>query len=204
MIHPDTEIRYLDDQIGWGVIAVRSIPRGTITWVRDDLDQTFAPAAVEAMAPQYRAIIDKYTFIDGRGRYVLCWDHARFMNHSCRPTCLSPGFDFEIAIRDVQPGEQLTDDYGTLNSENAFVCCCGEPGCRRTIRPTDLLAHADQWDRLLESVFPRIGDVAQPLWTVLKEKREVERVLRGEVAMPSCRLNYNPLVVANAAVPKVA
>ena len=39
MIHPDTELRYVNDAIGYGVFATRHIPCGTITWVRDHLDQ---------------------------------------------------------------------------------------------------------------------------------------------------------------------
>src|SRR5207244_1281605 len=37
MVHPDTEIRHIDDKIGYGVVAMRFIPRGTITWVADVL-----------------------------------------------------------------------------------------------------------------------------------------------------------------------
>jgi hypothetical protein len=41
MIHPDTELRYVNDIIGYGVFATRLIPRGTITWVQDELYQVF-------------------------------------------------------------------------------------------------------------------------------------------------------------------
>jgi hypothetical protein len=200
MIHPDTEIRHIHDEIGWGVVATRLIPKGSITWARDELDRTLRPAAVEALGEHYRAIVDKYTFVDARGDYVLCWDNARFINHSCRATCMSPGFEFEIAVRDIAPGEELTDDYGSLNSHNAFVCRCGVPECRRTIEPTDLVVHADAWDRLLLEAFPKIADVPQPLWPFVREKAQVERVLRGEIPMPSCRVNYNPVLAPNIAL----
>jgi uncharacterized protein len=85
--------------IGYGVVARRLIPRGTITWVRDRLDQTFSPAQVQALPATYRDIVLKYCFIDGRGNFVLCWDLARYINHSCDPSCRSAGYDFEIAVR---------------------------------------------------------------------------------------------------------
>jgi hypothetical protein len=44
MLHPDTELRFVNRTIGYGVFATRMIPRGTITWVRDRLDQAFTPA----------------------------------------------------------------------------------------------------------------------------------------------------------------
>lgn len=193
MMHPDTELRLIHPEIGHGVVATRLIPAGSITWVRDELDQVFTPAQVEALGPAYRRILDKYTFVDARGSYVLCWDLARFVNHSCKPTCLGPGLDFEIAVRDIHPGEELTDDYGTLNSANDFTCCCGLPECRKEIHPSDLLAHGDRWDAEIRAVFPRIATLPQPLWPLLREKREVERALAKEIEVPSCRLNYHPL-----------
>src|SRR5687767_8426901 len=106
MLHPHVELRYVDATIGYGTFATRFIPKGTITWVRDPLDQTFTQAEVDAMSPRFRSILDKYAYPDAAGEWVLCWDHARFLNHSCRANCLSPGFEFEIAVRDIQPGEE--------------------------------------------------------------------------------------------------
>ena len=63
----------------------------------------------------YQKILEKYTYVDRDGRHILCWDIARFVNHSCDPTSRSPGYDLEIAVRDIHPGEQVTDDYGSLN-----------------------------------------------------------------------------------------
>jgi hypothetical protein len=94
VIHPDTELRFVNPDIGYGVFATRLIPRGAITWVRDRLDQAFTPAAVERLPAPYHDIVLKYSFIDAHGRFVLCWDHARYVNHSCDPTCLSAGYDF--------------------------------------------------------------------------------------------------------------
>ena len=95
MIHPYTELGFANPQIGLGVFATRVIPKGTITWVRDRLDQALTPAAIAQLPTAYHDIILKYSFIDGGGRFVLCWDHARFVNHSCNPTCRSAGYDFE-------------------------------------------------------------------------------------------------------------
>ena len=32
MIHPDTELRFISPEIGFGVFATKLIPQGTITW----------------------------------------------------------------------------------------------------------------------------------------------------------------------------
>lgn len=192
MIHPDTELRHVNDQIGYGVFATKFIPRGTITWVRDEFDQVFSHDQVEKMAEPYQKILEKYSFVDGKGKIVLCWDLARFMNHSCEATCLSAGYEFEISIRDIQAGEELTDDYGTLNLEDRFLCACNTPGCRKEILPDDLLRYSETWDRRVQAVFPMLLKVKQPLWNLLKEKDEVHEVLRNMDQMRSSRFNYYP------------
>lgn len=132
-----------------------------------------------------------YSYLDRRGR-VLCWDHGRFVNHSCEPNCCSTGFDLEIAVRDIRPGEELTDDYGTFNIDYEFACHCGSPRCRGMIRATDALRLADEWDREVRAVFRRAGGVDQPLWPLLKEAADIERAIRGELPVPSCRAHLLP------------
>lgn len=192
MLHPDTELRYIDAAIGYGVFATAPIPCGTITWVRDDLDQAFSPDQVSAMPALYTGVLEKYCFRDSSGDWILCWDLARYLNHSCDPTCLSAGYDFEIAVRDIAPGEELTDDYATLNPEEPFACLCGAENCRRMIRPEDAERLAEEWDYRVRRVFPRVGQTPQPLWAFVREAEEVEAALRtGEVA--SCRRHLLPV-----------
>jgi hypothetical protein len=190
MVHPNSELRYINEKIGYGVVATQLIPRGTITWVADALDQVLTPEQVQRIPPVLRPHLEKYSWINGKGLTVLCWDHARFMNHSCEATCLSPGFDFEIAVRDILPGEQLTDDYGMLNTTEPFQCHCGSLHCRGGVLPDDFMKHGSEWDRMLSRVFPLIRMVEQPLWPLVAEKAEVERVLSGSAALPSCMVHY--------------
>ena len=68
MIHPDTELRYVNDVIGYGVFATRHIPRGTITWVRDELDQAFSPDQILGMSDLSRQVLDKYGYTDRHGK----------------------------------------------------------------------------------------------------------------------------------------
>ena len=140
MMHPDTELQFISEEIGYGVVATRFIPMGTITWVQDELDQVYTPREVEAMAPKLKEMVDKYTFRNKDGNYVMCWDLAKYVNHSFNSNCLSTAYDFEIAIRDIQPGEQLTDDYGYLNITEPFEA--KDEGLERsTVYPDDLLRY---------------------------------------------------------------
>jgi hypothetical protein len=103
------------------------------------------------------------------------------------PPCLSTGYEFELTARDIMPGEELTDDYGSLNLTEALECHCGHAECRRIIQPDDSLRYANAWDTTLAQVFPLVGTVAQPLWPLVKAPQEVELVLQGELPLPSCR-----------------
>lgn len=191
MIHPSTEIRYISEDIGHGLVATAFIPKGTITWALCDLDQKIAPETVDAMSEFMKRQVIKYAYIDGRGRHILCWDSARFVNHHCEANCLPIGLDFEVAIRDIEAGEQLTDDYGGLNIEEQFSCRCGSPKCRGVVSPTDILRFADEWDGAVMNALPHLSKVEQPLWPVVKHQREIQAILAGEPAV-SCRKHYHP------------
>ena len=85
MIHPHTELKFISNEIGYGVVAREFIPKGTITWVLDKLDREFSPLEIQNMEPIYQEILDFYTFRNNNGNYVLCWDNGRyviFSNHS--------------------------------------------------------------------------------------------------------------------------
>jgi hypothetical protein len=67
VIHPHTELRFATPEIGYGVFATQVIPCGTITWVRDEIDQTLSAARVADTTGLLREMFDRYGYIDGRG-----------------------------------------------------------------------------------------------------------------------------------------
>lgn len=186
MIHPHTELRFIDDEIGFGVVATRLIPRGTITWTIDRLDRELDAEMVEGLDPTYRNYLDRYTYRNRRGNYVLCWDHGRFVNHSFRSNCVTTAYEFELAVRDIEPGEQLTDDYGFLNILEPFRPL-DEGTERNVVFPRDLLDYHELWDEELLSVFPLLLHVEQPLMGILiPENRDTAMtVSSGERKMES-------------------
>ncbi len=69
----------------------------------------------------------------------------RFMNHSCEPNCeLASDTDdptemWVEVIRDIQPGQELTIDYG-WPAKGAITCNCGSPNCRGWVVAADKLS----------------------------------------------------------------
>lgn len=191
MIHPHTELRYISPEVGYGVVATQFIPAGTITWVLDKLDREFTPKDFQKLEPIYQDILETYTFRNNKGNLVLCWDHGRYVNHSFNSNCLTTAYDFEIAIRDINIGEQLTDDYGYLNISSPFRGI--EEGTKRkVVYPDDLLKYHKVWDKKINKVFPDIGKVPQALKELISKDvwKEIDDVLNKKVEMKSILTNY--------------
>lgn len=191
MLHPDTELQFINDTVGYGVVAKKLIPKGTITWVQDDLDQIITPSQADTLTPQVREHLEKYSFTNSEGNYVLCWDNAKFVNHSFNPSCMSTAYDFEIAVRDIQPGEQLTDDYGYLNVEEPFDAV-DEGTQRKSVLPDDLKRHHAEWDSLIEQRLADIQRNDQPLLEFIRKDTwaEFQRVINGESKLRSILTCY--------------
>ena len=180
MIHPDTAISHIDPIVGYGVVATAAIPMGTIMWVRDALDRILSPGEVKAIEPMSREFLDRYSYRDRAGNYVFCWDHTRFMNHSFFPNCLPTPYGFEICVRDISIGEELTNDYGSLNIIEEFTPR-DEGHSRKTVRPDDLLHFHEEWDRQVETAFASVSAVDQPLlrWLSKNTQAQIQAISSG-------------------------
>ena len=191
MIHPKTELKLISNEIGYGVVATDFIPAGTITWALDKLDREFSPMDFQLIEPVYQTILDTYTFRNNKGNFVLCWDNGRYVNHSFNSNCLTTAYDFEIAIRDIQPGEQLTDDYGYLNIPYPFRGV-DEGTRRKVVYPDDLVKYYKVWDKKILKVFGKIISNEQPLRVLIEDElwNKIQRIIEGKEPMVSILSNY--------------
>lgn len=163
MLHPSTRLSWISDAVGYGVRATGRIPKGTILWALDPLDRVFGPQEVQGLGETLWSVLETYSYVNGSGKRVLCWDHGRFMNHSCEPVSLSPGVDFELAVRDIEEGEEITCDYSSLNLEQDLECLCGSPRCRGRVSSREFAQLAPLWDEKLREAVVRAPAVEQPL-----------------------------------------
>jgi SET domain-containing protein len=84
-------------------------------------------------------MLDDDVVVDGGVR----GNTARWINHSCDPNAESIIEGDRIyldAIRDIQPGEEITFDYHLITEERhtpavkrRYPCACGAPNCRGTM-----------------------------------------------------------------------
>ncbi|MFN2499574.1 MAG: SET domain-containing protein [Pyrinomonadaceae bacterium] len=77
------------------------------------------------------AINDRWSLDGSRGG-----NGTHYINHSCEPNAfMKILYDhiLFIALRDIQPGEEITIDYESTLHSNKKRCICGAPSCRGTI-----------------------------------------------------------------------
>jgi uncharacterized protein len=130
---------------GQGVFALQRIARGTriIEYLGERVSHAEADRRYDSKDPRdnhtFLFIVDARTVIDAG----VNGNEARFVNHACEPNCesvIERRRVFIDALRDIEPGEELTYDYQIQREpddppdiDQVFACRCGAPGCRGTM-----------------------------------------------------------------------
>lgn len=130
---------------GIGAFATRCIPAGTR--LIEYAGERLTPEEADKRYPDesgerhhtYLFAIDDDVVIDA----AVGGNAARFINHSCDPSCdavIDDGRIWIETIRDILPGEELAYDYAyvleerhTPAAKRRFPCHCGSSNCRGTI-----------------------------------------------------------------------
>lgn len=105
---------------GLGVFAAAPIAKGATVWrFTPGFDLELDPRQVEAQPEHFRRVLRHYGYVDPRlGRFILCCDDARFLNHADPPNLVADfdadRYGVDVAARDIEAGEELTVDYGTV------------------------------------------------------------------------------------------
>src|SRR5262245_46463286 len=100
---------------GNGLIAQQFIAKSTrVPEVMPGFDVLIPAADLEHLSPAAReqAIYWSYFHVASR-KFVMSSDDDRFTNHSDDPNTRVVG-DCTVAVRDIEPGEEITNDYSEL------------------------------------------------------------------------------------------
>lgn len=190
MLHPDTRLHVFDRSIGQGIRATKNIPKGTVVWVRDALDLVIHESQRRLLPAEILPELDRLGYQDHNGSWILCWDNAKYMNHSCDPTMRGVGPDAMIAIRDIEEGQELTCDYAECNLEHQLPCKCSSKKCRTKITGSDLLHLHRIWQVAVQRAVLWASQVPQPLVPLAIEPLQLERILAREQPVPLLRDVY--------------
>ncbi|HWQ83316.1 MAG TPA: SET domain-containing protein [Anaerolineales bacterium] len=163
MQHPNTELRFVNPQVGYGVFATTFIPAGTIVYARCSLDIRISPSSPLLADPAYRDLILKYAYTDPNGDFIICWDIGKYVNHCCHASAVSTGYGFDIAVRDLQPGDEITNDYAQFSFDEEMDLFCHYPDCRKKFTPQDFDRLHPDWDAQVKSALQKFAEVPQPL-----------------------------------------
>lgn len=114
---------------GRGVFASRRIEPGELVWDY---------AGTERWIKDIPKTLWRYCFQVDYDRYVVPpkGSPGWFMNHSCQPNCVVMGRTRIVALRRIEPGEEVSFDYSTNVGWEGFSmrCKCGEGDCRKVVR----------------------------------------------------------------------
>ena len=116
---------------GVGVVAIRPIPKGTDPFKNCDpfadvlriseaeFESYEAPEEAKRLVRDFCALQDGVYYVPSYGIDAI--DKSYFLNHSDTPNMATPdrGETF-VAARDIEPGEELTADYGLYHETRHF------------------------------------------------------------------------------------
>lgn len=95
---------------GLGLFAAETISAGQVWWRYDHrIDRTFSAEEYEQLPSHIQDWLRTYAYLQ-RGLWVLCGDHAMFVNHSDQPNSVTAGNE-SIALRDIPAGQEIVENY---------------------------------------------------------------------------------------------
>lgn len=123
---------------GTGLFAAKAIVNGEIVAIKGGyIFDSKTLAKVEAtLGPAEIAVADGF-YIGPRSEQERDGSMI-YTNHSCEPNIGIQGQIVFVAMRDIQPGEELTHDWATTDDDQyEMQCRCGAKTCRGTISGQD-------------------------------------------------------------------
>jgi hypothetical protein len=98
---------------GTGLFADQFIPKGAIVWkFNKDFDLLLSRDETKTLSKPAKEQFYNYAYFDKKyHKYLLCFDDARFFNHSENFNCDESASDITTALRDINVGEEMTVNY---------------------------------------------------------------------------------------------
>ena len=159
---------------GKGLFAKEFIPKGTITWFKCSNCKVYTKSDILKLKKKDKEFVYWHAFRIKSGEYILPCDEASYTNHSCNANILDSGRGFDIVIRDIKKGEEVTYDYRAFYDID-MKCFCNEDNCCKKVKsihpiPRELKKY---WERKIVPSLKSIKDVDQPLNKLLSDLKKI-------------------------------
>jgi len=143
-LSPKLEAHPHPEKGGLGVYAREGVKKGELlaVWGGESMDRE----KLGEVPPELR----RYVIQIDDNIYLVSWvpEPADYINHCCEPNAGLSGQISLVALRDIEPGEEVCFDYAMCDgsSYDEFDCACNSPHCRGRVMGSDW-ARPELWSR---------------------------------------------------------
>jgi uncharacterized protein len=133
---PKLELRTCPEKGGYGLFAVAKISTGELMSMWGGRIVTGAQLeGVDAETRTHGIQVDEDLYLVP----LVHGDPADYYNHSCSPNLGLNSPISLVAMRDIEPGEEVCFDYAMSDESDydEFECHCGAPNCRQRVTGQD-------------------------------------------------------------------
>ncbi len=155
---------------GKGYFADEYIPMGTVVYFYSKDDIFYSKDKFESLADEDKEGLIENAVEDEFGNWVLT-QTGPYTNHSCDPNIYPlfvQGKYFDIAVKNISKGDEITIDYSMFFSSIKWSmnCGCGSNVCRKKIGFGQSVSHEieDNRFKLINNAVIKILKVDQPLF----------------------------------------
>ena len=111
-----------------GAFAAKAFKKGetVVVW---DASQVLSQEEFAALPKEQKPYVANLG-----GKLVLMHSTAKFINHSCTPNIAPAQKGRDVALRNIEAGEEIVADYlERKGNETARACKCNSAGCKKLI-----------------------------------------------------------------------
>jgi uncharacterized protein len=114
---------------GKGVFANRDFKKGEVV-MKWDTSIILTKKEVSNLPESEKRYVNS-----SQDKYFLQQSPVRFVNHSCDPNTKVVDGSFDIAIKEIKKGDEITSNYPSLLASNGVTKCnCGSNNCKKIIK----------------------------------------------------------------------